>query len=77
MMSTRLSETVAEKLARLLPKRCEQNGVEQSRGTSVQCLLTHEDLAEMISSSRETLTRLVGQFKKRQIVELMNNSVLI
>jgi CRP/FNR family transcriptional regulator len=38
--------------------------------------LTHEEIAQMIGTSRETVTRLFAEMKKRQIVR-SNGSTLV
>jgi CRP/FNR family transcriptional regulator, cyclic AMP receptor protein len=38
---------------------------------------THEDVAQMICFSRETVTRLLGEFSKRGLVVLTGNSLLV
>ena len=39
--------------------------------------LTHEELAQLIGSSRETVTRILGDFKRRGVVELHGATLLI
>ena len=39
--------------------------------------LTHEELAQLIGSSRETVTRILGDFKRRGVVELHGATMLI
>jgi CRP/FNR family transcriptional regulator, cyclic AMP receptor protein len=39
--------------------------------------LTHEELADMIGSSRETVTRALNRFKKDRLIEIHGVSVLI
>ena len=38
--------------------------------------LTHEEIAQMIGTSRETVTRLFADFKKKQLIQ-RNGSTLI
>jgi CRP/FNR family transcriptional regulator len=39
--------------------------------------LTHEEIAQMIGTSRETVTRLFADLKKRQIVMAKGSTLLI
>jgi CRP/FNR family cyclic AMP-dependent transcriptional regulator len=39
--------------------------------------LTHEDLASLVGSSRETVTRMLGRFKKEKLIQIRGASVLI
>lgn len=39
--------------------------------------LTHEELANMVGSSRETVTRMLTRFKKEKLIEMRGSSILI
>lgn len=39
--------------------------------------LTHEELANLIGSSRETVTRMLGRFKREKLVQMKGTSILI
>jgi CRP/FNR family transcriptional regulator len=39
--------------------------------------LTHEELANLIGTSRETVTRVLGRFKKENLIQISGASVLI
>ena len=39
--------------------------------------LTHEEIAQMISASRETVTRLFTDFKKRQLLRIKGSTLVI
>jgi CRP/FNR family transcriptional regulator, cyclic AMP receptor protein len=71
-----LSSSAEEKLARFLldfaAKGGNANG--QSRTTLT---LTHEDIAEMIGASRETVTRLFATFKRKKLVEVHGSTLVI
>ena len=71
-----LSHSAAEKLAKLLLE-WSANGVETDQGIRLKLTLTQEEIAEMIGTSRETVTRLFADFKKRQIVQLRGSTLLI
>lgn len=62
-----LSQSASEKLARFLldwtNKRQETN-----EGTRVMLTLTHEEIGEAIGVSRETVTRIFGEFRKKHLV---------
>jgi len=60
-----LTETVAARLARLLLEFSHQIGEHLSGETSrFPLLLTHEEMASMTCTTRETVTRTLGQFRK-------------
>ncbi len=39
--------------------------------------LTHEELANLVGSSRETVTRMLGRFKKQKLIQMRGASILI
>jgi CRP/FNR family transcriptional regulator, cyclic AMP receptor protein len=65
-----LSQTTSEKLARLILNWCEDRGEETPNGTRVQVLLTHEEIAQMIGTTRETVTRILSEFKRNNLLEV-------
>jgi CRP/FNR family cyclic AMP-dependent transcriptional regulator len=71
-----LCHSVPGKLARLL---LQWSGEGKMRGGVVRMklALTHEELAQLIGSSRETVTRILGDFKRRGVVELHGATLLI
>ena len=72
-----LSQSAAEKLARLLIKWCDEAGKWTPQGIRVNPGLTHEEMGQMICASRETVTRVLSEFRRRQIVHLARNSILV
>ena len=54
-----LSHSAAEKLAHLLLSWATESGKTSDAGTRVQLLMTHEDISQLIGTSRETVTRLL------------------
>jgi CRP/FNR family cyclic AMP-dependent transcriptional regulator len=43
----------------------------------VDRIFTHEEIAQMICSSRETVTRLLASMSRRKIIEITSDSILI
>ena len=39
--------------------------------------LTHEELANLVGSSRETITRMLGRFKREKLIQIRGASILI
>src|SRR6202140_3843803 len=72
-----LSQTTAEKLARLLLDWSASSGEETPKGIPLVVLLTHEEIAQMIGTTRETVTRILSDFKKRHIIEVKGSNVLL
>lgn len=72
-----LSQTTSEKLARLLLDWCERGGEQTTKGIRIKVLLTHEEIAQMIGTTRETVTRLLSDFKKKKIVDVKGSSLFV
>jgi CRP/FNR family transcriptional regulator len=72
-----LSHSAAEKLAKLLLEWSARNGEAAKLEPRVKLALTHEEIAQMIGTSRETVTRLFADLKKRQIVQTKGSTLLI
>ncbi len=65
-----LSQSAREKLARLLLEGIEHGGDAPDAGDIwVRVYLTHEEIAQMIGSSRETVTRMFGDLTRRKVIE--------
>jgi CRP/FNR family cyclic AMP-dependent transcriptional regulator len=71
-----LSASAPEKLARLLLD-WSANAKEIKQDTPITLPLTHEEIAEFIGTTRETVTRTLSQFKTRQLVALQGSTLLI
>ncbi|MBZ5574230.1 MAG: Crp/Fnr family transcriptional regulator [Acidobacteriia bacterium] len=73
-----LARSSAGKLAKLLlswtPHR-ERSGTPGE--IRVRAGLTHEEMAQMIGSSRETVTRLLGDLKKKEFIRLEGSTLVI
>jgi len=76
MRNIGLAHSVGEKLARfLLDLSAEQDtGKDEVKLTLT---LTHEEIAQMIGASRETVTRLFGDFKKKQLLQVKGSTLII
>lgn len=70
-----LSTSAADKLVKLLLQWCEAS----ADGGPVRILRghTHSEIAEMIGASRETVTRLLGNFRERGLISLSKRGLVI
>lgn len=71
-----LSHSAAEKLAMLLLDWNSKNG-DAKPEPRLTLRLTHEEIAQMIGTSRETVTRLFADLKKQQIVQTKGSTLVI
>jgi len=69
-----LATSPAEKFAKLLLSwdSGQTNGSKQ-----IKLTLTHEEIAEMIGTTRETVSRLFSDFKKKQLLQLKGSNLVI
>jgi CRP/FNR family transcriptional regulator, cyclic AMP receptor protein len=72
-----LSQSAAEKLAGLVVKWCDEQGEVAPEGIRVNPGLTHEEIAQMICASRETVTRLFAEFRRKEIVSFAGNAIFV
>ena len=70
-----LSDSASEKLARLLVGWLD-NSVESRQTGHVKMALTHEEIGQMIGTSRETVSRLFAGFKKQRLIQ-QNGATLV
>jgi CRP/FNR family cyclic AMP-dependent transcriptional regulator len=71
-----LSHSVSEKLARLLLEWA-NDGDNTKDGIRIKVSLTHEEIAQLIGTSRETVTRVLGEFREKQFAQLRGSTLLI
>lgn len=71
-----LSTSAHEKLARLL-LHWSHDGKLTPEGTQIKVPLTHEQIAECVGSTRETVTRTLSEFKHKHLVLLKGATMVI
>ena len=72
-----LPQTTIAKLARLLLDWCEQPPTKASSALTITRCFTHEEIAQMICSSRETVTRLLTSLNGRGIIRVTSDHIQI
>jgi len=71
-----LTRSSAGKLARLLLSQSPAQDIEDLE-IRIQSSMTHEEMAQRIGSSRETVTRLLSDLKKKQLIRLDGPTLVI
>lgn len=71
-----LPQTVTGRLAKLLLEWSKRDTSHPSQ-VRLDRVLTHEEIAQMICSSRETVTRLLASLTKQQVIRITADSFLI
>jgi len=72
-----LANTAAERLAQLLLAWCEDNGRPSASGLRIAVPMTHEEISQMIGTSRETVTRLLKSFRDKKLITVRRSSMTI
>jgi CRP/FNR family transcriptional regulator, cyclic AMP receptor protein len=71
-----LSASAPERLARLILD-WSNDGKQSKAGTQVRVPLTHEEIAEFVGTTRETVTRTLSDFKTKNLVTLQGSTLTI
>ena len=54
-----------------------KHGVQDARGIIINLKITHQELAELVGTSRETVTRALARLQKKGIVQLDHRRIII
>jgi CRP/FNR family transcriptional regulator len=71
-----LARSSSGKLARLLLS-CAPLGMPHAEELHLRSAMTHEEMAQRIGSSRETVTRLLSELKKKRLIRLEGATLVI
>ena len=71
-----LSTSANEKVARLFLDWSSEEA-QTSEGAQIKMALTHEQIAECVGSTRETITRTLSEFKNKHLVTFKGATVTI
>ena len=76
MRTIGLSHSAGEKLARFLLEWT-ADAPEENGQIKIKLTLTHEEIAQMVGASRETVTRLFADFKKKDLLQVKGSTLII
>ena len=71
-----LTSSPSEKFAKLLLSWWTK-AAQNDRATQVKLTLHHEEIAEILDTTRETVSRLFSKFKKKQLLQLKGSNLVI
>jgi len=72
-----LAVSPSEKFAKLLLSWSTKTVPQNDGSMQVKMTLTHEEIAEIIGTTRETVSRLFSDFKKRQLLQLKGATLVL
>jgi CRP/FNR family transcriptional regulator, cyclic AMP receptor protein len=70
-----LTNSPAERFAKLLLSWSSDS--QGAGGSQLRMTLTHQEIAEMIGTTRETVSRLFSEFKKKELLQLKGSTLTI
>lgn len=71
-----LSHSVSERFAKFLLETAGDG--EACKGTvRARLAMTHEEMSQLVGTSRETITRLLSEFRKNELAELRGSTLII
>jgi CRP/FNR family transcriptional regulator, cyclic AMP receptor protein len=68
---------VNAKLGELLLQLADDYGVDDSRGTLVAVKITHQEMANLIGSTRETVSLTLSQFKRKKLIATEGRKIIL
>jgi CRP/FNR family transcriptional regulator, global nitrogen regulator len=72
-----LEREVSSRLATLLSNLGERFGEPNVSGTVIAVRLTHQDLANMIVSTREAVSKVMSEFQRDGVIEISNRRIVV
>ncbi|KHF38955.1 Crp/Fnr family transcriptional regulator [Halalkalibacter okhensis] len=72
-----ISKDIQHRLIQIIINMALENGVESCNGVYVKVPITNQDLADMVGTSRESVSRVLTQLKKKKLIEANRQGVLI
>lgn len=69
--------TAVENLAKLLLEWCAEGGTETEQGIRLKLTLTHEEIGQMIGTTRETVGRIFAELRSKEVINIKGSTLLI
>ena len=68
---------VPARIASILIKLAEQFGVDVKEGVRIELKITHQELADMVGATRETVTVVLNNFRSEGLIDISEKQVTI
>ena len=73
-----MSSSAADARIRLgIHQLAKKHGIRDAHGTIIDLKITHQELAEMVGTSRETVTRVLAHLRKKGIIEINQRRITL
>jgi CRP-like cAMP-binding protein len=76
-LEARICKTARERIIDFLRERAEQQGMQVGYEILIKHTLTHKEMANLTSTSRQTVTTVLNDLKKSDLIYIGRNSILI
>jgi CRP/FNR family transcriptional regulator len=77
VLSDIISSDVASRVVRLLLRLGRRYGKRVDQGLFLDIALTHQEMADMIGTSRQTVTTVLGELRRQGLIGIEHRSVVI
>lgn len=77
LRSVGLSQTAQQKIAQLLLGWSEESGKPSGSEIRIRMAMTHQQIAELIGTSRETVTRTLAELRRRSVISSKGATLII
>jgi CRP/FNR family transcriptional regulator, cyclic AMP receptor protein len=72
-----LSRSVESRVAEFLVDAAERNGLSDARGVLISVRYTHQEIADYVGSTRETVTLTLGEMRRQELVCFDHRRIVI
>lgn len=70
-------KSVPARLAELLVRLADEYGKPSKKGTEIGLKLTHQELSELIASTRETTSAIIGDFRDKKWIDTEGRKIIV
>ncbi len=77
MLMNLTSDDATSRVVKLLFRLCARYGMRMERDIRLQISLTHQEMADMIGVSRQTVSTVLGDLRRRRLLEVENHQIHI
>ncbi len=70
-------KNIEGRLANLLLRLAEQQGIVENDVVKIDLFLTHNELANMVAATRASITRAINKFKKDKLIKIEKKKIII
>jgi CRP/FNR family transcriptional regulator, cyclic AMP receptor protein len=72
-----LSQTVESRVAEFLTDAAQRYGIPESRGLLISIKYTHQEIADYVGSTRETVTLTLGELRRRDLLIFDHRRIVV